>query len=49
ELETAYENLSDAQIEVIKRKYGATHLVSKTFYNYPVLYECGEYKIYQLK
>ncbi|MBC7798345.1 MAG: hypothetical protein H7Z37_15855 [Pyrinomonadaceae bacterium] len=49
ELETAYENLSDAQIEVIKRKYGATHLVSKAFYNYPVLYESGEYKIYQLK
>jgi hypothetical protein len=48
EIETAFNKLPAAQIEKIKRKYGANYLVSRAVYSYPVLFETETYKVYQL-
>jgi hypothetical protein len=48
ELETAFNQLSEAQIDSIKQKYGASYLVSRGVYSYPVLFETETYKVYQL-
>ncbi|MCY7376108.1 MAG: hypothetical protein LH472_09070 [Pyrinomonadaceae bacterium] len=48
EIETAYNQLSGEQIEVLKNKYAATHLVSRTVYSYPVIFETETYKVYRL-
>ena len=48
EIETAYNNLTAAQIEAIKTKYGATHLVSRAQYPYPIIFETETYKVYRL-
>lgn len=48
EIETAYNQLSEEQIEVLKNKYAATHLVSRAVYSYPVIFETETYKVYQL-
>ncbi|MEO8073677.1 MAG: hypothetical protein ABI686_10570 [Acidobacteriota bacterium] len=48
EIETAYNQLSAAQIAALKQKYGATHLVSRTVYPYPIIFETKTYKVYQL-
>ena len=48
EIETAYNKLSATQIERLKNKYGATHLVSRADYSYPVIYRTETYKVYQL-
>jgi hypothetical protein len=49
ELETAFDKLAETQIEQLKEKYGASFLVSRGIYSYPVVFETGTYKIYQLK
>jgi hypothetical protein len=49
ELETAFNQLSQAQIDEIKQKYGASYLVSHAVYSYPVVFETETYKVYQLK
>lgn len=49
EIETAFNNLSATQIEQLKNKYAATHLVSRQVYSYPVIYETETYRVYQLR
>jgi Domain of unknown function (DUF6798) len=49
ELETAYNRLSETQIEKITQKYGANYLVSRAVYAYPVVFETETYKVYRLK
>jgi hypothetical protein len=49
EIETAFNKLSTAQITQLKNKYGATHLVSRAEYSYPVIYQTETYKVYQLR
>lgn len=48
EIEDAYNRLSAEQIEEIKQKYAATHLVSRAVYPYPIIFETETYKVYQL-
>jgi hypothetical protein len=48
EIESAYNRLSAVQIERLKNKYGATHLVSRAVYSYPIIFETETYKVYQL-
>lgn len=48
EIETAYNQLSFEQIEQLKKKYAATHLVSRAVYSYPIIFETETYKVYQL-
>jgi hypothetical protein len=48
EIETAYNQLSIDQIEQLKNKYAATHLVSRAVYSYPIIFETKTYKVYQL-
>lgn len=48
EIETAYNALSAEQIAALKQKYGATHLVSRAVYPYPIIFETETYKVYQL-
>jgi len=48
ELEAAFNGLPEAQIGKIKQKYGASYLVSRAVYSYPVLFETETYKVYQL-
>lgn len=47
-MEAAYNRLSHEQIDRLKIKYGATHLVSRTEYSYPIHYESEDYKVYRL-
>lgn len=49
EIEAAFNDLSPEQIERLKNKYRATHLVSRAVYSYPVIYETETYRIYQLR
>ncbi len=49
EIETAFNRLSFEQIEELRRKYAATHLVSRADYSYPVIYKTETYKVYQLR
>lgn len=49
EIETAFNKLSPAQIELLKNKYAATHLVSRAVYSYPVIYQTETYRVYQLR
>ena len=49
EIEAAFNKLSIEQIEQLKRKYAATHLVSRAVYPYPVIYQTETYKVYQLR
>ena len=48
EIDVAYNNLSAGQIAALKTKYGATHLVSRANYPYPIIFETETYKVYQL-
>ena len=48
EIETAYNGLLVGQIVALKAKYGATHLVSRANYPYPIVFETETYKVYQL-
>lgn len=48
EIEAAFNLLSQSEIEQLKNKYAATHLVSRAVYSYPVTYETKTYKVYQL-
>ncbi len=48
EIESAYNNLSAGQINELKQKYAATHLVSRAVYPYPIIFETKTYKVYQL-
>ena len=48
EIDVAYNNLSAEQITALKTKYGATHLVSRANYPYPIIFETETYKVYQL-
>lgn len=48
EIETAFNELSAEQINRIKQKYAATHLVSRARYSYPIIFETETYKVYQL-
>ncbi len=48
EIETAFNNLSAAQINDLKCKYAATHLVSRADYPFPVIFQTETYKVYQL-
>ncbi len=49
EIETAFNQLSEPQIEQLKTKYGATHLVSRAVYSYPIIFETETYKVYRLQ
>ena len=49
EIETAYNRLSSEQIERLKNKYAATHLVSRAVYSYPIIFETETYKVYQIR
>lgn len=48
EIETAYNQLSGEQIERLKNKYAATHLVSRAVYSYPIIFATEAYKVYRL-
>lgn len=48
EIEAAFNGLSVEQIERLKQKYAATHLVSRAVYPYPIIFETETYKVYQL-
>jgi hypothetical protein len=48
ELETAFNQLPEAQIDKLKQKYGASYLVSRAVYSYPVVFETETYKVYKL-
>ena len=48
EVEAAYNRLTVLQIAALKQKYAATHLVSRTVYPYPIIFETETYKVYQL-
>ena len=48
EINAAYNNLSVEQINNLKQKYAATHLVSRAVYPYPIIFETKTYKVYQL-
>lgn len=48
EVETAFNKLSQEKIEAIRKKYKATHLVSRNIYSYPIIFETETYKVYQL-
>ena len=48
EIEAAFNHLSQTQIEQLKNKYAATHLVSRSNYSYPIIFETETYKVYQL-
>ena len=48
EIETAFNGLTIEQIERLKNKYAATHLVSRRVYSYPVIFETETYRVYQL-
>ncbi|MGC2234744.1 MAG: hypothetical protein WA584_01105 [Pyrinomonadaceae bacterium] len=48
EIETAFNRLSEAQIHKIKQKYGASYLVSRAVYSYPIVFETETYKVYEL-
>lgn len=48
EIETAYNQLSEEQIELLKNKYAATHLVSRAVYSYPIIFATETYKVYRL-
>lgn len=48
EIETAFNQLPQAEIERLKIKYAATHLVSRADYSYPVIYKTETYKVYRL-
>lgn len=47
-VETAFNNLSENQINEIRKKYAATYLVSRAEYSFPVVFQSGTYKIYLL-
>ncbi|MGI8787247.1 MAG: DUF6798 domain-containing protein [Pyrinomonadaceae bacterium] len=49
EIEAAFNNLSQEQIEQLKNKYAASYLVSRAVYSYPVIYKTETYKVYQLR
>ncbi len=48
EVENAFNKLSEEKIEAIRKKYKATHLVSRHIYSYPIIFESETYKVYQL-
>ncbi|MBK9213996.1 MAG: hypothetical protein IPM59_00080 [Chloracidobacterium sp.] len=48
EIETAFANLSAAQIEELQQKYATAYLVSTTDYSFPVAFRTDTYKVYQL-
>lgn len=48
-IESAFNALSEEEIDRLGIKYNATHLVSKTAYSYPILFETETYKVYLLK
>jgi hypothetical protein len=43
-----YHQLTPAQIQTIVRKYGGQYLVSKTPYDYPILFRTSTYRVYAL-
>lgn len=49
EIEAAFNRLSPDEIERLKNKYAATHLVSRAVYSYPIIFETETYKVYQLR
>lgn len=49
EIETAYNRLSFEEVERLKNKYAATHLVSRAVYSYPIIFETETYKVYRLQ
>jgi hypothetical protein len=48
EIETAFNGLSVEQIQRLKNKYAATHLVSRRVYSYPIIFETETYRVYRL-
>jgi hypothetical protein len=47
-IDTAFNDLTTAQITALKEKHAATHLVTRAVYPFPVIFETGTYKIYRL-
>ncbi|MGH7658920.1 MAG: DUF6798 domain-containing protein, partial [Gemmatimonadales bacterium] len=45
-LQARYLEMTPAQVETISRSYGADYLVSQTGYDWPVVYDSGEWKVY---
>ena len=48
EIEAAFNQLPIEQIQQLKNKYAATHLVSRRVYSYPIIFETETYRVYQL-
>ena len=48
EIESAFEQLSVAQIAEIKQNYAASYLLTRAVYPFPVIFETATYRIYQL-
>lgn len=47
-LDTSFERLTEEQILSLKQKYAATHVLSRTLYSFPVIFETDSYKVYKL-
>lgn len=47
-IENAFSSLSENEVINLQQKYGATHLISKSEYSFPVLFETETYKVYDL-
>lgn len=47
-VEAAFNNLSEDQVNEIRKKYAATYLVSRAEYSFPVVFQTEAYKIYLL-
>ena len=46
--EEHYNQLSEADISSLVKKYGGDYLISESSYNYPVVFDTGTYKVYSI-
>ncbi|MEJ7625145.1 MAG: DUF6798 domain-containing protein [Pyrinomonadaceae bacterium] len=49
EIANGFDRLSTEQILTIAQKYAGTHLVTRTEYPFPVIFETEQYRIYELR
>lgn len=47
-IETGFESLSITQVAGLKEKYSANYLLTRSVYPFPVIFETGTYKVYQI-
>ena len=48
QMESFYSQLTEQDIAAIVKQYGGDYLVSKGRYSYPILFDSGTYKVYEL-